>query len=104
MGSGLPYRVRIKERAVKEALVQQLKRSGVDLDEVIDWLWDDFGRKARRDWKSIENVILGDNDITPQDLAVFMIDQGILPDEGAWSVEPARGLPGGRGRVKGGRE
>lgn len=90
-----------KNRAVKRALLGQMRDANVDIDEVLEWLWDDFGKKPARNWRSIERAILGDNEITPQDLAVFMIDQGLLPDEGAWDVEPATGLPGRKGRVRG---
>ncbi|MCE4617939.1 MAG: hypothetical protein F7C37_00675 [Desulfurococcales archaeon] len=93
------YRAKLKEKAVKQALLRQLRESGVDPAEIVDWLWEDFGKRVKRDWKSIESAILGDSDITPQDLAVFMIDEGLLPDEGAWSVEPATGLPVRKGRV-----
>lgn len=93
------YRAKLKEKAVKQALLRQLRESGVDPAEIVDWLWEDFGKRVKRDWKSIESAILGDSDITPQDLAVFMIDEGLLPDEGAWSVEPATGLPARKGRV-----
>lgn len=96
------YRARMKEKAIKKALLRQLRESGADLDDLVEWLWDDFGKRVRRDWKSIEQAILGDNEITPQDIAVYMIDAGLQPNEGAWDVEPATGLPGRKGRVEGG--
>ena len=98
----IPHRVKMKERAIKRALLEQLKKTDIDIDEIVEWLWEDFGKKVRRNWQSVESAVLGDSDITPQDLAVFMIDQDILPDEGAWSVEPTSGLPGRKGRIKGG--
>ncbi len=91
-----------KNKAIKRALLRQVKSSRINIDDVLEWLWEDFGKKPARNWKNIEKTILGDNEITPQDLAVFMIDQGILPDEGAWDVEPAKGLPGRKGRVESG--
>jgi len=78
-----------------------LKGSGVSIDDVLEWLWEDFGKRPSKNWRSIEKTIIGDNEITPQDLAVFMIDNGLLPDEGAWDAEPATGLPGRKGRIRG---
>ena len=93
----MSYRRRLASRAIKERLLDQMVRDGVDPREAADWLWDDFGKRVRPDWKSIRRAVLGDSEITPQDLAVFMIDQGLEPEEGAWDVLPRRGLRGGAG-------
>lgn len=92
-------RARMKERAVKQALLKQLRESDIDPSLLAEWLWEDFGKRVKVDWRSIESAILGDSDITPQDLAVFMIEEGLQPEEGAWSVEPSTGLPFRKGRV-----
>ncbi|MGC9112274.1 hypothetical protein [Acidilobus sp.] len=84
-----------RDRAIKEALLSQLKGK-VPLDDVIEWLWDDFGLRAKRSWEDVGKVITSSNEILPQDVAVFMIEEGVTPDEGAWSVLPApKGLRGG---------
>ncbi|MCE4598746.1 MAG: hypothetical protein F7C81_00915 [Desulfurococcales archaeon] len=83
---------RIKERSIKEVLLEQLKSSNIEISDVVEWLWDDFGKRVKGDWRSIEKAVLGDPDISPQDVAVFMIDNGITPNEGAWDVEPRRGM------------
>ncbi len=80
----------LREKAVKEALVRQLRSSGISLEEVRDWLWDDFGKRVRGGWDRVEREIVSSREISPQDLAVFMIDSGVMPDEGAWDVYPAR--------------
>ncbi len=83
-----------REKAIKRALAQQLRESSIPIDEVVEWLWEDFGKRVRRDWGQVERAIVRDPEITPQDVAVFMIEQGVLPDEGAWDVAPRRGLRG----------
>ncbi len=85
-----------REKAVKRSLLGQVRESGIPLEEVVDWLWEDFGKRVRPSWERVERAILGDPDITPQDLAVFMIDQGVMPEEGAWDALPRRGLRGGK--------
>jgi len=81
-------------RAIKEALLRQLKESGIPLEEVQDWLWDDFGKRVKPSWDAVEKAVLGDPEITPQDIAVLMIENDVTPDEGAWDVSPRRGLRG----------
>ncbi|MEB3860831.1 MAG: hypothetical protein GSR84_01250 [Desulfurococcales archaeon] len=79
-----------RERAIKEVLVGQLKSSGIPASDVAEWLWEDFGIRVRSEWGRLERAILSSRDVTPQDLAVFMIDNGVEPEEGAWDVYPAR--------------
>ncbi len=90
-----------KEKAVKAALVKQLRESGVDPREVAEWLWEDHGVKVRPNWRDIERAILREEDVTPQDLAVFMIESGVEPDEGAWDAGPRSPLRGARGAGEG---
>ncbi len=85
-----------REKVVKKNLLGQVKESSIPLEEIVDWLWEDFGKRVRPTWDRVEKAILGDPDITPQDLAVFMIDQGLMPEEGAWDALPRRGLRSGK--------
>ncbi len=91
---------RARERAVKAALLQQLRESGVDVREVAEWLWEDFGVRVRPQWRAVERAVLREENITPQDLAVFMLDSGVEPDEGAWDASPRPSLRGGRPNSK----
>jgi len=91
---------RIKERSIKEVLMGQLRSSEISIDDIIEWLWDDFGKRVKRDWRSVERAVLSDPDISPQDIAVFMIDNGIMPNEGAWDVEPRRGMYSRKGGAR----
>lgn len=79
---------RARERAVKSALLKQLRESGVDVREVAEWLWEDHGIRVRPSWRDVERAILKEDDVTPQDLAVLLLDYGIEPDEGAWDAAP----------------
>ncbi len=95
-----PRRIVEKEKAVKRALLGQLRESGVPLETVREWLWEDFGKRVKGGWDRVERTILGDSDITPQDVAVFMIEAGVQPEEGAWDAEPVTGLRGPRGGTR----
>jgi hypothetical protein len=97
-GTGLSYARKMSERAVKEALMSQLENSGIPLEEAVEWLWDDFGKRVQKSWKAVRRAVLGDQDITPQDIAVFMIENDVQPEEGAWDVLPRRGLRAGGDR------
>ena len=92
----MSYRRRLADRAIKASLMDQIEASNIDPGEMAEWLWDDFGKRVKPEWKSIRRAVLGDREITPQDLAVFMIDQGLQPEEGAWDALPRRGLQGGK--------
>ncbi|MEB3773806.1 MAG: hypothetical protein GSR86_02615 [Desulfurococcales archaeon] len=83
-------------RAVKEVLVGQIRDSGIPASLVAEWLWEDFGIRVKPVWDRVERAILSSREVTPQDLAVFMIDNGLEPLEGAWDVYPAR-MRGDRG-------
>jgi len=94
-----------RSRAVKKALIEQMKSEGVDPREVSEWLWEDFGKRVPAKWSRLEKAILSDKTVTPQDVAVFMIDQGVQPEEGAWDVQPVHGrVQGDRDDTEGGGE
>ncbi|HID72913.1 TPA: hypothetical protein EYP38_03140 [Candidatus Micrarchaeota archaeon] len=88
---------RAKEKAVKVALIKRLRESGINPREVAEWLWEDYGVRVRPDWRDVERAILREEDVTPQDLAVFMLDSGVEPDEGAWDTGPRPALRGAKG-------
>ncbi|MEB3844950.1 MAG: hypothetical protein LRS48_04640 [Desulfurococcales archaeon] len=92
-----PRRLAAWEKAVKGALIDQIvKSNSISENTVSEWLWEDFGKKVRPDWDRLKRAILSDREITPQDLAVFMIENGVFPEEGAWDVMPRVGLRGGQ--------
>ncbi|MGC9209732.1 MAG: hypothetical protein ACP5FT_00445 [Acidilobus sp.] len=93
---------RARSRAIKESLMSQAKGK-IDLDEFVEWLWDDFGIRVRRTWEDIYRAVVNSDEVLPQDLAAFMISQGMEPDEGAWDVIPIPGsLRGRQGPKEGG--
>ncbi len=78
---------REREREIKRDLVKVLREAGTDPREVAEWLWEDFGKRVRPEWKKIERAVLED-DVTPQDLVVFLYDAGIdFDDEKVWRRE-----------------
>ena len=97
----MSYIRRIREKHIKEALMNQLEKSGIPLNEAVEWLWEDFGKKVRRDWRSVRKAVVGDPQVTPQDIAVFMIENGVQPEEGAWDVLPRTSLRGSKTNLRG---
>jgi len=88
-------RDKLRERRIKDMLIDSMMSSGVDPREVAEWLWEDFGVKAKPSWDSIKRVILRNTEITSRDLAVAMIEWGVIPDEGIWLSEPIPGMQRG---------
>ncbi len=86
---------RARDRAIKASLMSQAKGK-IGLDEFVEWLWEDFGIRVRRDWDDVVRAVVNSDEVIPQDVASFMIGEGVEPDEGAWDVIPVRG--GLRGR------
>jgi ABC-type phosphate transport system ATPase subunit len=84
----------LRERAIKEALVEQLRRAGVSLDEVKEWLWEDYGIRVSGGWERVVRIIARDRNIRPQDLVVLMDEIGVQVDEGAWDVSGVARLRG----------
>jgi hypothetical protein len=76
---------RLRDRDIKRKLVEQLRKSGrVRLEEIIEWLWEDFGIRSKFSWRDVERNIVKHDEITPNDLAVFMIEKGVMPREEIW--------------------
>ena len=74
-----------KERLIKKVLLSQLKGSKkISIKEVIEWLWEDFGIKCKSDWKDVERKIVKSIEISANDLAVFMLENGLKPKEDVW--------------------
>ena len=75
-----PRERRLREREIKRELVRIMRESGADPREVAEWLWEDFGKRVRPEWGRLEKAMM-DDDVTPQDLALFMEESGISFDE-----------------------
>ncbi len=74
-----------RERSIKKALIEQLKRSNkVSIKDIVEWLWEDFGIRCRAEWRDIERKMLKNDEISPNDIAVFMIEHGLKPEEDVW--------------------
>ncbi len=92
----MSYSRKLAERAVKDALMKQV-RDNLSMEEVLDWLYDDFGVKVgRRTWDNITRTVLKSSDIKPQDIAILLLDNNIQPNEGAWNAQPRRDLQGAK--------
>jgi len=76
---------RNRERVIKKALIDQLKRSNkISIKDVVEWLWEDFGIRCKANWKDVERKMLKSNEVFPNDIATFMIEHGLRPEEDVW--------------------
>ncbi|MCE4615368.1 MAG: hypothetical protein F7B60_07575 [Desulfurococcales archaeon] len=88
----MSYARKMADRSVKEALFQQVEEN-IPIDDVVEWLYEDFGVHAgRKKWSNLKRATLKSTDIKPQDMAILLMDHDIQPNEGAWDVQPRRGL------------
>ena len=69
------------DRALKAVLMEKI-REAVPLEDVREWLWEDYGIKAR-DWDNVKKAILSAREITARDLAVLLLDYGVNVED-AW--------------------
>ncbi len=76
------------ERIIKKALLNDLLNLGDKvLVDLVEWLWDNYGIKARRERNDVEKKILRSKDISSRELAVFMLDKGVKINEELWFSE-----------------
>ena len=75
---------RLNDRTVKERMLERLEKTGVDADIVAEWLWEEFGKRVKPQWKHIKRAILSDKEITPQDLIMLYEEVGVNVDESDW--------------------
>ena len=74
------WEARRREKKLKEKLIQFLESSGVDPTLVSEWVWEEFGKRVKPEWKNIRRVLLREQEITAQDL-VSLIDELGLTDK-----------------------
>ncbi len=84
----------VRERSIKKALLDSIEGHGVSAGELAEWLWEEFGIRVRPEWPRVRRAVLSSADIEARDLAVFMIEKGLTPDEGLWDARPAIRLRG----------
>ncbi len=73
------WEARRREKKLKEKLLEVLEASGVDPTLISEWVWEEFGKRVKPEWKSIRRVLLSEQEITAQDL-ISLIDELGLTD------------------------
>lgn len=76
-------RRRLLERRLKEMLLDQAQRAGLGAERLAEWLYEEHGVRARPDWRSVRRAALS-SPVTAQELAAFLIEEGVEVDEDAW--------------------
>ncbi len=79
-------RRRIIERKLKEMILEEARRRGVDPRDLAEWAYYAAGVKVRRtDWDEVVRAILRSDDITAQELAAYLYtEHGLEIDENRW--------------------
>ncbi|MEM0366023.1 MAG: hypothetical protein QXR02_01165 [Acidilobaceae archaeon] len=65
---------RIKVKLIKKALIKKIEET-ITLDDVKEWLWEDFGIKVKS-WNEASKFILRD-DVTISDIITFLLENDI---------------------------
>lgn len=79
-----------KERYIKKQLLEELlKLKKNKLEEITEWLWEEFGIKTKPNMDAIRKAILGNEEVTSKDLALELLKSGGYVNEELWftSVE-----------------
>ncbi len=64
-----------EDREAKERLVKLLEGS-VKLDDVVEWLWEDFGIRVSPTWDDVRRTIVSSREVSARALAVFLVQSG----------------------------
>jgi len=75
---------RLNDKVVKERMISRLEAKGIDASVVAEWLWEEFGKRVKPEWKRIKRAIVSDKEITPQDIVMLYEEVGINVDEDDW--------------------
>ncbi len=63
------------DREAKERLVRLLEGSA-QLEEVLEWLWEDFGIRVSPSWDEVRRAIISSREVSARALAVFLVESG----------------------------
>ena len=73
-----------QERDLKKILLWNAYEGGLDIEELVEWLYYTAGVRVRRDWCDIEKKILRSREITAREFASFLVTEGVEIDEEEW--------------------
>jgi hypothetical protein len=104
---------RLLERRLKEMLLEEAERAGLEPWRLAEWLYEEHGVRVRPDPRSVRRAVLS-SPVTAQELAVFLMEEGVEVSEEKWlrilREQPIGGAvprlppPGGPGGALGGGE
>lgn len=64
-----------EDREAKERLARLLEDL-VELEEVVEWLWEDFGIRVPPSWDDVRKTIVSSREVSARALAVFLVQSG----------------------------
>ncbi|KSW12271.1 hypothetical protein CF15_05850 [Pyrodictium occultum] len=77
-------RRRLVERKLKEMLLRRAREAGMEPAQLASWLYEAAGIRAQPSWRDLERKILYNDDVTAQELAAYLLSEGIKVDEKEW--------------------
>ena len=77
-------RRRLLERKLKEMLLEQAKEAGINPEQIAEWLYEAAGIRANPAWRDIEKAVLRSDEISAQELAAYLVSEGVNVDEQKW--------------------
>ncbi len=79
-------KVGIRERRRRERLASLLI-SRKPLDEILEWLWEDFGiRVSKPSAERVRRILVEDASIRDRDLASYLVSEGIPVSDDDWDA------------------
>ncbi|MGC8753290.1 MAG: hypothetical protein ACP5RO_07190 [Fervidicoccaceae archaeon] len=78
-------RFRAKEKYIKKQLVEELlKLKRNKLEEIVEWLWEEFGIKTKPNMEAIRKAIVENDEVTSRELAIEVLRSGGYVNEELW--------------------
>jgi len=79
------WKYREKEKKIKEKLVEELLRlKRGKLEELVEWLWEDYGIRTKANMEAIKKAILSSEEITSREIALEILRNGGYVNEELW--------------------
>jgi len=79
------WKYREKEKKIKEKLVEELlKLKRGKLEELVEWLWEDYGIRTKANMEAIKKAILSSEEITSREIALEILRSGGYVNEELW--------------------
>ncbi len=95
---------RLVEHRLKEYLLRLAEERGL-ARELAEWLYEEHGVRVAAEWRRLRRAVLREPTVTPQELAVFLLNHGVEVTEEEWlSIIRAQSIAGSVPRLPSGED